>query len=719
MDDLFNRLLNQINENFSEHDIKKIKKAYALASMAHIDQVRDSGEPYITHPVNVALILSDFDPDANTIAAALLHDVVEDTPIAYRDIKKEFGVEVADLVEGVTKLGLIEYSSKEEQQIENIRKMILATAKDVRVLLIKLADRLHNMRTIGARVQSKRLATSLETMEVYAPLAHRLGIQKIKIELEDLALYQLDPVAYNEIKTTLDSKLSQKEDLLATTTASIEQHLKDVNIEYVIESRFKQIYSIYRKMYTQNREFDEIYDLFALRIIVNSVSECYAVLGIIHDEFHPIPGRFKDYISTPKPNKYQSLHTTVIGKDGVPFEVQIRTAEMHRIAEYGIAAHWRYKTGIFDNDINDEKLAWIRQLLELQNDATEPEEFMRALKIDMFADEVFVFTPNGDIINLPLGATPIDFAYSIHSAVGNKMTGAKVNGKIVELTYVLKNGDRCEIITASGEHSPNRDWIKLAKTSEARNKIRQWFKKERREENVETGYRELESELKRNNIHFTEHDKSEILKPVYERLSMSSLDDFYAAIGYGGIFVSKIMPRMRDEYAKRVAAETENKGDPSFINNKEIHTSTNGITVEGIDNCLIKFSQCCTPVPGDLVVGFITRGYGVSIHKSDCKNLQKLIELEPERIVDVKWDTKHIEQFDAIVNITAQNRIGLAADITSNLASMRVMIRSLNARELTNGDALITVNIIVRDFEHLKSVINKLEKINGVVTVTR
>ncbi|MEG2045016.1 MAG: RelA/SpoT family protein [Clostridia bacterium] len=556
-------------------------------------------------------------------------------------------------------------------------------------------------------------------MEVYAPLAHRLGIQKIKIELEDLALYQLDPVAYNEIKTTLDSKLSQKEDLLATTTASIEQHLKDVNIEYVIESRFKQIYSIYRKMYTQNREFDEIYDLFALRIIVNSVSECYAVLGIIHDEFHPIPGRFKDYISTPKPNKYQSLHTTVIGKDGVPFEVQIRTAEMHRIAEYGIAAHWRYKTGIFDNDINDEKLAWIRQLLELQNDATEPEEFMRALKIDMFADEVFVFTPNGDIINLPLGATPIDFAYSIHSAVGNKMTGAKVNGKIVELTYVLKNGDRCEIITASGEHSPNRDWIKLAKTSEARNKIRQWFKKERREENVETGYRELESELKRNNIHFTEHDKSEILKPVYERLSMSSLDDFYAAIGYGGIFVSKIMPRMRDEYAKRVAAETENKGDPSFINNKEIHTSTNGITVEGIDNCLIKFSQCCTPVPGDLVVGFITRGYGVSIHKSDCKNLQKLIELEPERIVDVKWDTKHIEQFDAIVNITAQNRIGLAADITSNLASMRVMIRSLNARELTNGDALITVNIIVRDFEHLKSVINKLEKINGVVTVTR
>ncbi|MBE6904165.1 MAG: bifunctional (p)ppGpp synthetase/guanosine-3',5'-bis(diphosphate) 3'-pyrophosphohydrolase [Ruminococcaceae bacterium] len=711
-------VIEKLKKSKNNYDIEKITHAYNVAATAHKEQKRESGEPYIIHPLAVAEILSQFEPDTNTIIAALLHDTIEDTSYDYQFIKKEFGTEVAELVDGVTKLGKIPFSSKEEQQVENLRKMFFAMAKDIRVILIKLADRLHNVRTLSSVSPKKQLAKSLETMEVYAPLAHRLGIQVIKSELEDTCMRYLDPIGYNLIEEKLNALISRADDNLEKLSKQIEKRLSEANLQYKLERRIKQIYSIYRKMFNNNKEFEEIYDIYAVRIIVDSVTECYAALGIIHDMFTPVPGRFKDYIGTPKPNMYQSLHTTVIGKGGVPFEVQIRTWEMHKTAEYGIAAHWKYKRGIFNRDSSDEKLMWIRQLLEIQSDTSEPEDFMRALKIDMFADEVFLFTPQGDVINLPAGSTVIDFAYSIHSAIGNRMQGAKVNGKIVELSYIPKNGEIVQILTASNA-TPNREWLKIAKTSSARNKIRQWFKKEKREENVEEGREAFEKELKRNNIVLTDEQLEELVSPIIKKNSFTSIDDFYAAISYGGISLTKIIPKIKDEYQRIVKQQEEQGLDSIELDDKAKETHTSGIFVEGISNCLVKLAQCCSPLPGDDIIGFVTRGFGVSVHKSDCKNIQNISE--KERLIKVRWDTSinNDESFMATVIINAANRLGLAADITAQLAAMRVMIHGLNARECNDGSCVVTFTFEVKSLDHLQSVISRISKIKGVTSVSR
>ena len=711
-------VIEKLKKSKNNYDIEKITHAYNVAATAHKEQKRESGEPYIIHPLAVAEILSQFEPDTNTIIAALLHDTIEDTSYDYQFIKKEFGTEVAELVDGVTKLGKIPFSSKEEQQVENLRKMFFAMAKDIRVILIKLADRLHNVRTLSSVSPKKQLAKSLETMEVYAPLAHRLGIQVIKSELEDTCMRYLDPIGYNLIEEKLNALISRADDNLEKLSKQIEKRLSEANLQYKLERRIKQIYSIYRKMFNNNKEFEEIYDIYAVRIIVDSVTECYAALGIIHDMFTPVPGRFKDYIGTPKPNMYQSLHTTVIGKGGVPFEVQIRTWEMHKTAEYGIAAHWKYKRGIFNRDSSDEKLMWIRQLLEIQSDTSEPEDFMRALKIDMFADEVFLFTPQGDVINLPAGSTVIDFAYSIHSAIGNRMQGAKVNGKIVELSYIPKNGEIVQILTASNA-TPNREWLKIAKTSSARNKIRQWFKKEKREENVEEGREAFEKELKRNNIVLTDEQLEELVSPIIKKNSFTSIDDFYAAISYGGISLTKIIPKIKDEYQRIVKQQEEQGLDSIELDDKAKETHTSGIFVEGISNCLVKLAQCCSPLPGDDIIGFVTRGFGVSVHKSDCKNIQNISE--KERLIKVRWDTSinNDESFMATVIINAANRLGLAADITAQLAAMRVMIHGLNTRECNDGSCVVTFTFEVKSLDHLQSVISRISKIKGVTSVSR
>ena len=716
MERIYQSLTDRLNESTVNYDLKKIRTAYEFASLAHEGQMRDSGEPYIIHPVSVAHILADYEPGTNAIIACILHDVIEDTKITYRELKKEFGSEVADLVEGVTKLENIPFSSKEEQQVENLRRMFLAMAKDIRVILIKLADRLHNMRTLESVTEEKQRMKALETMEVYAPLAHRLGMQKIKFELEDISIKFLDPTAYHQIQDFIKEKIPTGEKLLGNIKSKIEKKLKELKIEFYTESRFKHTYSIYRKLYKHNIELDQVYDIFAIRLIVNTVTECYTVLGMLHDVFTPLPGRFKDYIGTPKPNMYQSLHTTVMGSMGTPFEVQIRTWEMHKTAEFGIAAHWKYKRGIFGRDTHDEKLTWIRKLLEIQSNVNEPEDFMRALKIDMFTDEVFVFTPKGDVINLPSGSTPIDFAYAIHSAVGNKMIGAKVNGKIVEFSYALKNGEICEIITTSAVHGPNREWIKISRTGEARNKIRQWFKKEKREENVAFGKGEMDAELKRNNIKFTDEQKEELLAPVILKHGMQGLDDFYAAIGYGGVSISKIIPRLKDEYQK--LNEIKEEEIISFDNDYSDGPG-GGVIVENQKNCLVKFAKCCSPVPGDKIIGFITRGYGVSVHKRDCGNINAVSLSAPERLISVKWDISREDDFSANINITAQNRIGIIADITSALASMRVMIRSLNAREIRQYDIAVSLLINVRNAEHLQSVVARLKKIKDIDGVVR
>ena len=716
--DLLDELLSKLSTNKVHYDTDKISRAYHIAMLAHGDQKRESGEPYIMHPVAVAKILCRFEPDTNTIIAALLHDVVEDTALDYKSVKKEFGSEVAELVDGVTKLGQIPFTSREEQQVENLRKMFLAMAKDIRVILVKLADRLHNMRTLDSMPPQKQLMKSLETMEVYAPLAHRLGIQIIKNELEDISLRYLDPVGYKQIEEYLKTRLTERVDYLDKIAKQIEKRLYAEKIKFKIERRVKQIYSIYRKMFNNNKEFDEIYDIYAVRIIVDTVTECYAALGIIHDIFTPVPGRFKDYISTPKPNMYQSLHTTVIGKGGIPFEVQIRTWEMHKTAEYGIAAHWKYKRGIFNRDSSDEKLNWVRQLLEIQSDTSEPEDFMRALKIDMFADEVFVFTPTGDVINLPAGSTVIDFAYAIHSAVGNKMQGAKVNGKIVELSYIPQNGEIVEILTASNSNGPNKEWLKIAKTSGARNKIRQWYKKERREDNVADGKEAFEKELKRNGITMTDEQRDEIMTPIIKRHTLNTMDDFFAAIGYGGVSLTKTIPKIKDEYLKIQKEQITDEAIISDINRVPVKKSAaGGIIVEGIDNCLVKIAQCCSPLPGDDIMGFITRGFGVSVHKSDCINIIKVEE--KERLVSVHWDNgQNDESFMVTIIVTAENRLGLVADITAQLAAMRVMIHGLNAREHSDG-ALISFTIEVRNLDHLQSVTSRISKIKGVVDVRR
>ncbi|MBQ2945666.1 MAG: bifunctional (p)ppGpp synthetase/guanosine-3',5'-bis(diphosphate) 3'-pyrophosphohydrolase [Clostridia bacterium] len=710
-------LMKALRANGIKYDFEKIERAYRLAEEAHKGQKRESGDDYISHPVNVAVILSEYGSDTEAIVAALLHDTVEDTEVALDSIKKGFGKEVAELVDGVTKLGKIPYSSKEEQQIETLRKMFLAMAKDIRVILIKLADRLHNVRTLQYRSPEKQRSVALETMEVYAPLAHRLGMQRMKHELEDLSIKYLDNYGYNHIVEQMANCKEIGNNLFSSVKRQIRNRLEIGGKTIHIESRVKHTYSIYRKMYMGNKDFSEIYDLYAIRIIVDTVTDCYNVLGVIHDLFKPIPGRFKDYISTPKQNMYQSLHTTVIGKEGIPLEVQIRTWDMHNTAELGIAAHWKYKSGIFGKSDADAKLGWVREFLEIQKDSTEPEEFFRTFKIDFFADEVFVFTPSGDVITLPLGATPIDFAYRIHSDIGNKMVSARVGGKPVEFSFQLSNGDIVEITTSAASSGPKRDWLKIAKTSEARTKIRQWFKRECREENIKTAKEELDKELRRNGIFVKDNEKIILYTPILEKMNLS-LDEFYNSIGYGGLYISKIMPRLKDEYNKLRGSELEAEELPVASQAKQSKKLAQNIVVEGVSDCLTRLAKCCSPLPGDDIVGFITRGYGVSIHKADCPNVINCSDDTAERLVRARWDS---EKGDFTVNIAiiGENRIGLMADISSQLAAMRINIHNLSAREQKDGSTLTLLTIDVNSAEHLQLILNKLSRISGVYSVER
>ncbi len=712
-----------LSQSDKSYDMEKIERAYKLADEAHGGQLRKSGDPYISHPISVAIILVGMGMDTDCICAALLHDVVEDTSIPLEVLSKQFGNDVAIMVGGVTKLTNMTLSTKEEQQAENIRKMLLAMNEDIRVILIKLADRLHNMRTMQYQSPDKQRSKSHETMEIYAPIAHRLGIRSIKDELEDLALRYLDPIGYKEIEERLATTKNEREAFIASVQEKIRTRFAEYGINPHIEGRVKSIYGIYRKVYVKGKQFEEIYDIYAVRVIVDTINECYNVLGIIHDLFTPIPNRFKDYISTPKPNQYQSLHTTVLDKGGVPFEVQIRTWDMHYTAEYGIAAHWKYKAGITGKaDKNDHQLEWVRKIIESQQEA-EGEDLMRNIRTDLSADDVFVFTPKGDVKNLPAGSTIIDFAYAIHTAVGNKMTGAKVDGRIVPLDYELKTGEIVEILTAKNGTGPKRGWLEIAKTSEARNKIRGWFKREKREENIAAGKAEVEQEFKRNQIRFdTEEEYNTFMNELVRRQHKDNLDDFYASIGYGGLVLSHIMPRIKDEYAKMTSdfaeREIEKLKKLSPQNQKK---SSSAVVVEGINNCLVKFAKCCNPLPGDDIVGFITRGYGVSVHKRDCVNAQASLNdiAQKERWIKVHWSEDAPVDFRSTLQILATDRDGLTMDVTLVIANLRVPMHEIYARGLKNGNAEITLTISTQGLEHLQTIIQRLSKIRGVISVER
>jgi len=712
-------LLPKLKKNTSQADLDRIRDAYECAQKAHEGQKRRDGAPFISHPCATASIIAEMGLDTDSIVAGLLHDCIEDTELTYENIKERFGEGVALLVDGVTKLGKIPYSSKEEEQMEDLRKMFLAMAKDIRVILIKLADRLHNMRTISYLPIEKQREKALETMEIYAPIAHRLGMQKIKWELEDLSLQCLDPIGYREIVEGLEAKRSEHEMFLEHIKDKISQRLEEVGIKAKIDGRVKHIYSIYRKMYAQNKNMDEIYDVCAVRVIVDTIADCYNVLGFVHDLYKPIPGRFKDYISTPKPNMYRSLHTTVIGREGIPFEVQIRTFEMHHMAEYGIAAHWKYKAGVTKQDGSENEFAWIRQLLEGQQD-TDAEDFIRTIKVDLFADEVFVFTPKGDVINLPAGATPIDFAYAIHSAVGNRMVGAKVGGRIVQLDYQLKNGDIVDILTSKETYGPKRDWLQIVKTGEARNKIKQWFKKECREENIQRGREEFERELRAALLTNAFADE-EIKTAVLKRFSFNSLDEMYAGIGYGGVTTTRVLNKIREELSRYNAKQ--DKLDPEkLITTRKAKTESSGAIIEGVDNCLVKFARCCTPIPGDEIVGFITRGYGVSIHRKDCPNAQSSMrsETEKDRWIQVKWnDGSMSDHYMVGMQISCKSRVGLLADIAMVFSNMKINVHEMTARDLRDGYTVISLMIESTGMEQFELIANRLKRISGVITVSR
>ena len=710
-------------------NFQQIRQAYELAREMHGTQMRKDGSPFITHPLAVAQIVAEeLHLDSESIIAALLHDTIEDTSVTHEQIAKLFSPTVADLVEGVSKLTRVHYTSKEEEQMENLRKMLMAMSKDIRVILIKISDRLHNMRTMEYQTPEKQKQKSLETMESYAPIAHRLGMQKMKWELEDLSLKYLDPIGYQEIIEALDEKASEYDGFMASIHDQITGRLQQAGIEGAVSGRMKHPYSIYRKMYTQDKSLDDVFDLFAFRVIVNTVSECYHVLGIIHDLYKPVLGRFKDYIGTPKPNMYQSLHTTVVGDNGIPFEVQIRTRQMHEIAEYGIAAHWKYKqNGQGEGDEHDYE--WVRRLLENQEGA-DAEEFIHSLKVDMFADEVFVFTPQGDVINLPAGATPIDFAYSIHSAIGNHMVAAKVNGHIAQFDSKLKNGDVVEIVTSKSAHGPSRDWVKIARSSNARSKIRQWFKKEKRDENIVNGRQSFESELKRTGVTLKELTNEENLPGVLKKLCFTSLDDMYAAIGYGGISALKVMGRLREDIQRIIHQhQTERQEEVPVADQPQIMRpavpqrtrSEQGIVVEGLTNCLVKFSKCCTPVPGDDIVGFITRGYGISVHRADCPNADPARRKPNEagRWIKVSWGSDTKESYRTTLEITAKDRINIIMDVSTVLSSTKTHVSSMNARSTPDGFALLSLDIDVADSEQLRSVMRRIEQISGVMRVTR
>ena len=713
-DEMYVHLENRLRALGHSLDLDRIRAAYEMAKRGHEGQKRKDGSPYLTHCVATAEIAVDFGLDEDSIVAALLHDTIEDTGITHEEIEHRFGSAVADIVDGVTKLTRVQYTSKEDEQMENLRKMLMAMAKDIRVILIKIADRLHNMRTMAYQSPEKQRSKSLETMEIYAPLAHRLGMQRAKWELEDLALQYLDPEGYKEITGSLEQKMPQLESFMDLVKKKIQQRLDEEGIHASIFSRIKHVYSIYRKMYSQKLNLDGIFDLCAFRVIVDTIPDCYNVLGVIHDMFKPVPGRFKDYISTPKPNLYQSVHTTVIGSEGIPFEVQIRTWDMHHTAEYGIAAHWKYKMNDSGASLrlgDEDKFAWVRRLLESQQES-DAQDFFHNLKIDMFADEVFVFSPKGDVINLPAGATPIDFAYMIHSDVGNHMVGASVNGRIVTFDYVLQNGDIVEIRTSKSAPGPSRDWLNVAQSGSARTKIKQWFKKERRDENIQRGRDMLSDELRHNGVALDDVMDEELMAPVLKRLCFNSPDDLFAAIGYGGLTAARAANRLKDELARSAKDEKKTALDKvSQAAERREQQATKreskpiqGILVQGLDNCLVKFSRCCTPVPGDPVVGFITRGQGVSIHRLDCENFINRDEIT--------------ERYNTSLMIYAKDRTGLVMDIATVLNTLNAKVRTLNARD-NGGLAQIYVTLEVKDTQELHYIINKLSQIGGVTDITR
>jgi guanosine-3',5'-bis(diphosphate) 3'-pyrophosphohydrolase len=711
-------------------DVLHIRASFEFAEKCHEGQKRKSGEPYIIHPLAVAQIVAEeLKLDSESIEAALMHDCIEDTEATHEQISKLFSPTVADLVEGVSKLTRIQYATKEDEQMENLRKMLIAMSKDIRVILIKISDRLHNMRTMEYQTPEKQKQKSLETMEIYAPIAHRLGMQRMKWELEDLSLKYLDPIGFDEIVSKLDAKRQEYDEFMRKTQDQINDRLSELSIDHMVYGRMKHPYSIYRKMFNQNKSLDEIFDLFAFRVIVESVGDCYNVLGVIHDIYKPILGRFKDYIGTPKPNGYQSLHTTVMGTDGIPFEVQIRTREMHEIAEYGVAAHWKYKQN-GQGAGTEGKYEWVRRLLENQ-EGTDAEEYIHSLKVDMFADEVFVFTPTGDVTNLPAGATPIDFAYSVHSAVGNHMVGAKVNGRIVTLDSSLKNGDIVEIITSKAAKGPSRDWLKVAKSSEARSKIRQWFKKEKREENIVNGRAAFEAELKHCGIPMKDVLDPENLPGLLRRVAYGTLDELYAAIGYGGFTAQKAVNRMQGELSRIAKQHQIEKqavvaveGEPDVVRPAvpQRAKSEQGIIVEGLDNCLVKFSKCCTPVPGDDIIGFITRGYGVSVHRADCPNASLERRSAPGqegRWIKVSWGRDTKDSYNTSLEIIAKDRNNLVLDISAVLSSTNTRVVALNCRTTEDQFAVIALAVAVRDGEHLSGMMNRLNQISGVLKVTR
>ena len=711
IDEQFEKLENTVREYNPGADFKRIRESYEFAKQHHGEQRRKSGELYITHPLAVAQIVAEeLHLDSESIEAALLHDVIEDTDATYDDVAKLTSPTVADLVEGVSKL----------TRIQNLRKMLIAMSKDIRVILIKISDRLHNMRTMEYQTPAKQKQKSLETMEIYAPIAHRLGMQRMKWELEDLSLKYLDPIGYDEIVSKLDAKRPEYDALMSRTQAQIDQRLNEMGIKHIVYGRMKHPYSIYRKMFSQNKSLDEIFDLFAFRVVVDTVSDCYNVLGVIHDLYKPILGRFKDYIGTPKPNGYQSLHTTVMGNEGIPFEVQIRTTEMHEIAEYGVAAHWKYKQN-GQGAGTEGKYEWVRRLLENQEGA-DAEEFIHSLKVDMFSDEVFVFTPNGDVQNLPAGATPFDFAYAIHSAVGNRMIGAKVNNRIVTLDHVLKNGDIVEILTSKNAKGPSRDWMKIAKSNEARSKIRQWFKKEKRDENIANGRSAFDAELRHCGIAMKDVLDPEFLPVLLKKVAYPTLDDLYAAIGYGGLTAAKAFGRIRDELIRATrqtpappVREVQKQAEPG----KGGRHKDSGVIVEDIDSCMIKFSRCCTPVPGDDIVGFITKGYGVSIHRRDCRNAAGASDpKQAGRWVKVAWSTED-KPFSTTFEIDSTDRSGIWLDIATALSAAKLKVTELSGRDMPTGKARTVATFEVRNVQELETIRTKIRAIDGVINVRR
>ncbi len=722
----FNELLSILKKSNNNYEMRRINKAYELAEKAHGDQKRISGIPFVLHPTSVACIVAQFGMDSDSIIAALLHDVVEDTDYTLDFIRKEFGKDVANIVDGVTKISKIKLYSREEQQAENVRKMLIAMSNDIRVIIVKLADRLHNMRTIECMAEQKRRDKSRENMEVFAPIAHRLGMKAVKEELEDLSLRYLDPIGYNEIEEALMLRENERERFIERKKKEILRASKLPNSKITVYGRVKSINSIYRKTYLRGKTIDQIYDFFALRIIVDNVQDCYNLLGVIHDLYKPIPNRFKDYISTPKPNMYQSLHTTVIDSDGIPFEVQIRTWEMHNTAENGIAAHWKYKLG-FTRIVNnkkarelDENINRIKDILQAQIDTDDSTDIIRNIRNDFDQNEVYVFSPKGDVFNLPSGSTVIDLAYLIHTEVGNHMVGAKVDKRIVPIDYKLNTGEICEILTQKDSH-PRRDWLEICKTSSARSKIRQWFKKEKREENIIEGKIMIERELKRSNISLSDEELEKLLQFMLKKNKFNTVQDLYASVGYGGIQLWKVMPRIKEEYNELFKKDDEETVTTPIIAPQRRRHANSGVIVEGMDDCAIKFSQCCNPLPGDEIIGYITRGFGVSIHKRNCTNIPVDISKaeEPERYVSVRWENEITDSFRASLEIISNDRTGLLADVTIALSSMRIFIHALNSRQIENGRAMVTATIDINNREHLDMVIKRLQSIRDVISIRR